>query len=204
MAVAISVHNHFVIELFGGVVTLLFGIFSWYKGFRQMTELDLLLLILISMIALTHCSSLIEMHTEHTKKKCIHRQDKLWPRHFLKNIWKCILGRATLRPALVCDIISIRCAWGQQGNLTYLRYFVSPLSFSEPPIISIVRRTRQIIRYRATTTLRWLQIKQYTASNKEGVYKTNGNILKFDYVNYVTVYPTAVSENYSSSGMLYF
>ena len=42
-------------------------------------------------------------------------------------------------------------------------------------------RSRQIIRYRATATLRQLQIKQYSASNEGGgVSQTNGNILKFD------------------------
>ena len=55
----------------------------------------------------------------------------------------------------------------------------------------IYARTRQIIRYRATSILRWLQIKQYTASNEGGgVYKTNGNILKF--WKYIAAHPTAV------------
>ena len=46
------------------------------------------------------------------------------------------------------------------------------------PSLSIPR-TRQIIRYRATATLRRLQIKQYTASNDGRGYKTHGNIPKF-------------------------
>ena len=39
------------------------------------------------------------------------------------------------------------------------------------------RGTRQIIRYRATATLRRPQIKQYTASKEGEGYKTNGNII---------------------------
>ena len=39
------------------------------------------------------------------------------------------------------------------------------------------QRTRQIIQYQATATLRQLQI--YTTLIERGVYKTNGNILKF-------------------------
>ena len=40
-------------------------------------------------------------------------------------------------------------------------------------------RTRQIIWYRATATIRRRQIKQYTASKWGGCYKTNGNIIWF-------------------------
>ena len=46
-----------------------------------------------------------------------------------------------------------------------------------------LRRTRQIIRYRATATLRRLQIKQYTASNEGGGdTKPTGTSQNFDKV----------------------
>ena len=54
-------------------------------------------------------------------------------------------------------------------------------------------KTRQNIRYRATATLRRLQINQYTASNEGGIQNQR---------EHVVFHPTAVSENYSSSGML--
>ena len=55
---------------------------------------------------------------------------------------------------------------------------------------TVSMRTRQIIRYRATATLRRPQIKQYTASNKGGG------------VQHQWEHPTAVSEKYFSSGIL--
>ena len=44
-----------------------------------------------------------------------------------------------------------------------------------------VIRTRQIIRYRATATLRRLQIKQYTAPNEGGGYKINSMYLMLSF-----------------------
>ena len=64
---------------------------------------------------------------------------------------------------------------------------------------AIYDRTRQIIRYRATATLRRPQIKQYTASKKVGVTKPTGTSYNFDKVWSGMVNPTAVSENNSSS-----
>ena len=63
-------------------------------------------------------------------------------------------------------------------------------------------RTRQIIRYQATATLRRQQIKQYTASNERGGGVTKTNRTTLNWIKYVTVHPTVVSENYTSSGML--
>ena len=54
--------------------------------------------------------------------------------------------------------------------------------------------------YGATATLRWLQIKQYTVSNEEGLQ--NQREYPKILIKYVAVHPTDVSENYSSSGML--
>ena len=57
--------------------------------------------------------------------------------------------------------------------------------------------TRQIIRYRATATLRRPQIKQYTISNERGLQNQREHHIIL--TNYETTHPTAVSENYSSS-----
>ena len=63
------------------------------------------------------------------------------------------------------------------------------------------KRTRQVIRYRATVTLRRLQIKQYTASNEGGGLQNQREHPKI-LIKYVVVHPIAISDNYSSSGML--
>ena len=62
-------------------------------------------------------------------------------------------------------------------------------------------RKKQIIRYRATATLRRVQIKQYTASNERGGLQNQRERPKI-LIKYVVVHPTAVFENYFSSGML--
>ena len=63
--------------------------------------------------------------------------------------------------------------------------------------------TRQIIRYRATATLRRPQMKQYTASNGGGGF-TKVEKVEHDIIltKYEAVPPTDVSENNSLSGML--
>ena len=63
------------------------------------------------------------------------------------------------------------------------------------------KRTRQIIRYRETATLRRPQIKQYTDSKDEGGVQTQRKhhiIL----TKYEAVHRTGVSENNSSSEVL--
>ena len=61
-------------------------------------------------------------------------------------------------------------------------------------------RTRQIIRYRATATLRQPHRKQYTDSTTGGGgYKSNVKII---FAEYEAVHPMVVSENNSSSEML--
>ena len=64
-----------------------------------------------------------------------------------------------------------------------------------------VGRTRQIIRYPATATLRRQQNKQYSASNR-GVGVQTQQEHHTILTKYEAVHPTAVSENNSSSGML--
>ena len=59
------------------------------------------------------------------------------------------------------------------------------------------RRTRQIIRYRATATFRRPQIKQNTAS-KQGGGLENQREHHIILTKYEAVHPTAISENYSS------
>ena len=63
-------------------------------------------------------------------------------------------------------------------------------------------RTRQIIRYRATATPRRPQIKQCTASKKEGGGLQNQREHHIILTKYEAVHQTAVTENNSSSGML--
>ena len=60
--------------------------------------------------------------------------------------------------------------------------------------IGVVIRTTQNIRYRATATLRRLQIKQYVASNEGGGQnqREHPKIL----IKYIAVHPMAVSEYY--------
>ena len=62
-------------------------------------------------------------------------------------------------------------------------------------------RTRQIIRYQSTATLRRPKIKQYTASNEGGGLQ-NQRQHHIILTKYVVVHPMAFSENYSLSGML--
>ena len=61
-------------------------------------------------------------------------------------------------------------------------------------------RRRRIIRYRATATIRRPQIKQYTASNEEGLQNQREQHIIL--TKYKAVHPTVVSDNNSSSGII--
>ena len=66
-------------------------------------------------------------------------------------------------------------------------------------IIFKFERTRQIIRYRATATIKRPQINQYIASNKGAGLQTWEHHIIF--TKYEAVHPMALSENNSSLGM---
>ena len=78
--------------------------------------------------------------------------------------------------------------------------FLLSITFYEYPN-AYFKRTRQIIRYRATATLRRPQ-KKAICSLKIGGGLQNQQEHQRILTKYEAVHPTAVSENNSSSGML--
>ena len=101
------------------------------------------------------------------------------------------------------NILKLLCSYFCAFNLfSYLNVCIE--WFGESHLRATVykfTRTRQIIRYRATATLRRPQNKQYSAS-KLGEVLQNQQEHYIILTKYEAVHPTAVSENNSSSGML--